>query len=60
MDGVVRQAGMAVDFRDLARQHGADGAVRTLLIGISMPHRRAAVERGCAFGDQLRSSASSR
>ena len=52
VDGVVGQAGMAVALGDLARQHGAGGAV-----GVadrrSEPHRRAAVERGLRFRDQL-------
>ena len=52
MDGAVGQPGMAVAFGHLAGQHAAGGAV-DIADGGLQPHRRAAVERGLRFRDQL-------
>ncbi len=52
VDGAVGQAGMAVALGHLAGQHAADGAVDIADDGLQ-PHRRAAIERGLRFGDQL-------
>src|SRR5262249_578062 len=51
VDGVLRQAGVAVALGDLARQHGARRAVDVADRGDDA-HRRAAVERGLRLGDQ--------
>ena len=52
VDGVVGQPGMAVAPGDLARQHGAGGAVGALDREVE-PHRRAAIERRLRRRDQL-------
>ena len=52
VDGVVRKAGIAVDARDFARQHGADGAIDAAHLGLQ-PHRRAALQRCGRARDQL-------
>ena len=52
MDGVVRQAGVAVALGDLAREHGAGGAV-DVADRRADAHRRAAVERRLRLRDQL-------
>ena len=52
VDGVVRQAAMAVTLGDLARQHRAGGAVG-VLDRRDDAHRRAAIERGLRLRDQL-------
>jgi len=52
MDGVMRQAGMAVDLGDRTRQHRARGAVGAVDLGLDL-HRRTAVERRRRLLDQL-------
>ena len=51
MDGVVRQAGMAVDLGHRAGQHGAGAAVGVVDLAVDL-HRRAAVDRGLRLFDQ--------
>src|SRR5262249_9147962 len=52
LHGVVRKPGVAVDFRNRAREHRARGAVGVADRRLEA-HRRAAIDRRTGLGDQL-------